>query len=415
MKTPISIMYIIMLNLSMIHSAPLSQWRGVNRDGIYNDEKLLKEWPENGPDLLWSQDSLGAGWSSVAIEDDHLFLTGTKDTTDYLTAVNKSGKFIWQIPFARSWPGTFPHARSTPATESGKVYLISSLGTVLCVDGASSKIEWQIDGLKKFVGDYVYFGVVESPLLVDNKLIYTPCGPMTTMVALNKQNGETIWQTESLNDSSSYASPTTFEYAGKQMIVTVTASQVLAVDAADGTILWTYPFLQFYGNNTNTPLYHDGQIYVTSGYNHVGVMLNLTADGSDITLAWSDSTLDVHHGGVVRVGDYIFGSNWLDNKNGNWCALDWKTGKVMYEKKWISKGSIISASGMLYCYAERRGFFGLAKANSDDFTLVSSFQIEKGNGQHWSHPVIKDGILYIRHGDVLMAYNIQAKPRSKKF
>jgi len=101
--------------------------------------------------------------------------------------------------------------------------------------------------------------------------------------------------------------------------------------------------------------------------------------------------------------------NWLNNGDGNWVCLDWDSGETMYEKKWYNKGSIISADGMLYCYEEKKGNLALVKATPDDFALVSSFRITQGKGQHWAHPVISDGKLYMRHGDVLMVYNIKAK------
>jgi len=117
--------------------------------------------------------------------------------------------------------------------------------------------------------------------------------------------------------------------------------------------------------------------------------------------------LDVHHGGVVLVDGYIYGSNWLSNSDGNWCCLDWNTGKKIYEEHWKCKGSIISAEGMLYVYDEKNGFVGLVKATPEKFDLVSSFRIKGGTGPYWSHPVINNGRLYIRHGEYLAVYLIK--------
>jgi outer membrane protein assembly factor BamB len=95
---------------------------------------------------------------------------------------------------------------------------------------------------------------------------------------------------------------------------------------------------------------------------------------------------------------------------GNWCCIDWKTGKKVWEQSWNGKGSIIAADGMLYIYDERQGNVGLVKAIPEKFDLVSSFKITQGNaGPFWAHPVIRNGILYIRHTNALMAYNVKAK------
>jgi outer membrane protein assembly factor BamB len=137
-------------------------------------------------------------------------------------------------------------------------------------------------------------------------------------------------------------------------------------------------------------------------------MLSLNPDGTDVSVKWTDSELDVHHGGVVLVDGFIYGSNWLSNSDGNWCCLDWDSGKKMYEQDWKCKGSIISADGMLYIYDEKSGFVGLVRPDPAKFDLVSSFKIKEGTGPHWAHPVIHNGNLFIRHGKVLMVYNIKA-------
>ena len=75
-------------------------------------------------------------------------------------------------------------------------------------------------------------------------------------------------------------------------------------------------------------------------------------------------------------------------------------------QEWSNKGSIISADDMLYIYDERKGNIGLVKPDPKKFDLISSFKINKGTGPHWAHLSIFDGIMYVRHGDVLMAYLI---------
>lgn len=160
--------------------------------------------------------------------------------------------------------------------------------------------------------------------------------------------------------------------------------------------------------NCISPLYNEGHIYVTSGYNHVGVMLELNEDGSDVNFVWKDTVLDCYHRGVVLINSYIYGSNWINNSFDHWCCIDWETGKTMYVREWESKGSMIMADNHLYCYDERRGNVALVEAIPDDFKIISSFRVQKGCGPHWAHPTIYDGKLLIRHGNVLMVYNIKA-------
>jgi outer membrane protein assembly factor BamB len=150
-------------------------------------------------------------------------------------------------------------------------------------------------------------------------------------------------------------------------------------------------------------------LYITGGYDHVGAMFRISEDASTINLLWTDTTLDCHHGGVVLIDGNIYGANWFDNARGNWCCIDWKTGKPKWEYKWFTKGSIIFADGMFYCLEEKNGNIGLVKPDPAKFDLISSFRVEKGKGPYWAHPTIKDGILYVRHGDSLLAFDIRQK------
>jgi len=394
-----------------------SQWRGPNRDGISTETGLLKQWPPEGPKLLWSIEGIGAGFSSIAVSNHTIYTTGKKDSLDYLTAIDRKGKMKWQMAYGLACRQSFPESRCTPTVEGDRIYLISGRGDVVYVDAENGKKIWSVAAFDKLEGQHGRWEIAESPLVVDDKVIYTPGGDKTTIVALDKTTGETVWMSESLHDFTAYVAPLLIEFGGKKIIVNVTGNYLFGVDVVNGTMLWKIKYSDIETPtwhpdapviNANTPLFHDGQIYVTSGYNHVGAMFKLSEDGSEISFVWSDSTLDTHIGGVVLVDGYIYGSNWLSNEKGNWCCIDWNTGAPMYEQEWQNKGSIIYADGMLYCYEERRGNVALLRATPDDFEIVSSFKITQGSGPHWAHPAINNGILYIRHGDVLMAYDIKA-------
>jgi hypothetical protein len=136
-------------------------------------------------------------------------------------------------------------------------------------------------------------------------------------------------------------------------------------------------------------------------------MFSLGSDGRSVSLKWMNQDLDCHFGGVVKVGESIFGSNWINNANGNWVCVDWNTGKTTYETKWFNKGSIISADGLLYCFEEKSGNLALVRPNPEKFDIISSFKIAKGEGPYWAHPAIFDGKLFVRHGESLMVYNLK--------
>ncbi len=393
-----------------------AQWRGPDRNGVFPAKNLLKTWPEGGPKLLWVREELDRGFSSVCVTDEAIYLAGRKGREEYLTVFDHQGKQLWRIPYGQGVRRTYPDTRCTPTVEQNRVYLISGIGEVVCIDSNQRKILWSVPAFEKFKGETWQWDIAESPLIVDNKVIYTPGGNHTAMVALDKMTGETIWQTESLNQPSAFVSPILIKTGKNKIIVNVMTEDLFGVDAANGKIVWKVKYTDIQPptfhkwapkNNCVTPLYHDGYLFITSGYDHVGIMFKITNKGKKIEQLWINPTLDCHHGQVVKVGDYLYGANWIDNRNGNWCCLDWKAGKTMYEKEWHCKGSISASDGMLYCYEEKRGNIALVQPTPEDFKVVSTFKITHGSGPHWTQPVIHNGVMYIRHGDALMAYQVQ--------
>lgn len=393
---------------------PISQWRGENRDGIYNETNLLKVWPEGGPELLWFNDSLPKGYSSPAVDEDRIYVTGIIDTLDYLIALDTKGNVLWQTAYGNAFMNSFSDSRATPTIDGNNIYVSSGYCDIACINKETGKIIWQVDGYVKYEGKKGEWGYSESLLILGDKVFFTPAGDKTTMVALNKNTGEEIWHSKSLNDFTGYVSPIVINENGLEIILTVLAHNIVGINAKTGDILFHTNYVALGSEessliNTNSPLYKNKEIYVTSGYNYLGAKFKLSDDLKELTLVWIDTVLDVHHGGVVLVDGYIYGSNWLNNAKGNWCCINWETGKVMYETEWQTKGSIISAEGLLYCYEEKRGNIALVQPTPEAFKIISEFPVPKGTGPHWSHLVINKGKLYVRHEDALMVYDISKK------
>ncbi len=394
----------------------IAQFRGPQRNGVFPETGLLKSWPEAGPELLWAREDLDRGFSSVSVTEDAVYLAGLEGADEFLTVLDHNGKTVWRLRYGKGSRQTYRDTRCTPTVEGNRVYLISGQGEVVCVDTQTRQIVWSVNALEKFAGEFWQWEIAESPLLVDDKVIYTPGGNQTSLVALDKRTGNTVWRSESLHTPSAFVSPILIEFKGRKIVVGVLTEHIIGVDAANGQTVWkigyhdieTPTFHEWAPkNNCVTPLYHDGRLFVTSGYDHVGVMFKLIEGGNTIEQVWINKELDNHHGQVVRLGKHIFGSNWIDNPVGNWCCVDWNTGETLYETTWHTKGSISAADGMLYCYEEKRGNLALVKPNPKEFTVVSSFRITRGSGPHWTQPVIHSGVLYVRHGDALMAYNVK--------
>jgi outer membrane protein assembly factor BamB len=379
-----------------------SQWRGPNRDGVYPDEKLLKMWPAAGPKLLWAAEGIGKGYSSAAVTANRVYITGMIAGKGWLFAFDTNGKQVWKSSYGPEWDGSHPGARTTPTVVGNRIYLMSAEGQCVCFD-TDGKRKWSVDLIRDFKARNLDWGMTESLLVDGDRVFCTPGGPDVMMVALNKHSGKTIWKIKGNGETSGYCSPRLIKHGKMRLLLTMTAGSVVGVDADKGEYLWHYPHVTSYVVNANTPLYHNGYIYTVSGYGTGGQMFKLSPDGKKINRVWAQRKLDSQYGAVILTDGYIYGSG---HSNRGWHCLDWKTGEVQFTAKAIgNKGNIIFSDGMLYCYSER-GDAALVKPNPEKFEVVSSFKIKQGSGPHWAHPVIKNGRLYVRHGDVLMVYNI---------
>jgi hypothetical protein len=233
------------------------------------------------------------------------------------------------------------------------------------------------------------------------------------MVAYDIRTGKVIWESEPMMEGTQYVNPIYVEHGGKKMVITLLTNHVIGINLADGkTILKVnYAGLQSGTsrvNHTITPLYRDGYLFVTSGYDHNGVKFRLSPDGTSAEVVWKNSDIDPHVGGFVLLGNTLFSSNYQTNTLGKWVAVDWNTGKTLWINDWHNKGSIISADGMLYLYEEKSGHVGLARPSNDKLDMVSEFRLPtKSEGPYWAHPVIHRGRLYVRHGDYLAVFNIK--------
>ncbi len=391
---------------SMMLADDWPQWRGANRDGRSAETGLLKQWPEGGPKLLWSVKGIGVGYASVSVKDGMVYTTGMVGKTGTLFAFDTDGKKKFAKTYGPEWTKNFPGSRSTPTIDDALAYVVSGYGNVVCFDAKSGARKWSVDALKKFRGRNISWGISESPLIVGDKLIVTPGGKDASVVALDKKTGKTIWTSKGLSATSAYCSPLEVQLSGGRMIVQMLSGLVVGLDAATGKTLWTYRYKQRVC--ANTPIWVDGSVFVTSGYGKGAELIRVSGKAAE--RVWSEKTMDCHHGGAVLVDGYIYATSHR-NGRGKWVCLDARTGKVMWTDSGVGKGSVIYADGMLYCYGEN-GEMGLVKPSPKGFQLVSGFRISQGSGKHWAHPAVANGRLYIRHGDVLMCYDIKA-PETK--
>jgi outer membrane protein assembly factor BamB len=389
-------------------------WLGSDRSGIYKEAGLLKEWPSSGPVLLWETTDIGTGYSSATSTDDAVYITGRRGENDVLSAFSQDGRKKWDVIYGKASDSNYPDSRGTATVSNERIFLVSGMGDLVCIS-KDGKIIWSVNYSKKYKGVTPDFGISESPLVVGNMVIATPGGKMAAMVAFNTDNGSVIWETASINDVTQYVNPVLVEYGGKKLIVTLSAKYLFAVNSNTGKLQWKFDYMaectapEWRFAHINTPLFRDGFLFISSGYDKVALKLKLNPDGSAPSAVWRNDDLDPHVGGAILLGDYLYGSNYETSSYGKWVCVDWKTGKTMWKTDWYNKGSLIAADGMLYLFEEKNGHVGLVSPGPEKLNVVSEFKVTKGNGAFWAYPVIDKGRLFIRHGAYLAVYSVKSE------
>jgi outer membrane protein assembly factor BamB len=391
------------------------QFRGPNRDGLSTDEGLLKEWPDDGPPLLWKATGLGIGFSSVSVAGGKIYTMGDHDGFALISALDeRSGKLLWSVKIGRAG-GRAGGSSSTPTVDGPLVYALGQHGDLVCVETAAGKERWRHNLAEDFKGSRGGWDYCESVLVDGDKVICTPGGPEATMLALNKKTGEVIWKCPIRNESAGYASCVLSEAGGVRQYVQLLANSLVGVRAKDGKLLWRYgQKTDRFGENTaniSTPIVLGTRVFATAGYGRGGALLELSGSDGDVRAreVYFNRELNNKHGGVIIVGENIFADR--DDSGTPFCA-ELKTGKVKWHKNQRTKGessaAITYADGHLYVrYAN--GYVALVEATAEQYKERGCFKIPNADDNSWNHPVVIGGRLYLREKDVLWCYDVKQR------
>ena len=381
------------------------QWRGARRDGVSTETGLLREWPAGGPRLAWRVAGAGDGYSSFSVAGGRLFTLGARGGTEYVLAFDAaSGKKLWEVANGRRFNndrGDGP--RSTPTVDGDRVYVFGSSGDLTLLDPASGKVFWTQNLLQKYGGSNINWGLSESPLVLNDRILVTPGGRGASIVALRKTDGSLIWKSQS--DEPGYSSALLHPVGSVQQAIVFTAERALGIDVADGRLLWSYNRVANRTANIATPIARGNRVFLSSDYGTGAALLALSADGNGVKASevYFSNEMRNHHASSVLVGDYLYGFS-----SSILTAMHFDTGKVAWRDRSVGKGSLVFADQRLYLFSEN-GTVGLAIANPGEYVERGRFQLKTGNLPTWSHPVVSGGKLFLRDQDTLYAYDVAAK------
>jgi outer membrane protein assembly factor BamB len=378
------------------------QWRGPNRDGISKETGLLKQWPAEGPPLVWKASGAGRGYSSFSVADGKLYTMGLRGDREFVIAFDiATGKEAWATAHGsafRNDRGDGP--RGTPTIDGDRLYALGGNGDLSALDARTGKIIWTKNVLREFRGSNITWGISESPLVIGNKLLVNPGGPGASIVALNKADGSLIWKSQS--DRAGYSSGMPVEINGITQVVFFTSDRAVGLDLKDGRLLWDYSRPANNVANVATPIVRANRVFISSDYGTGGGVVEIKPDNKAQEV-WFTKDMRNHHSSSVLVGDYLYGFS-----SAILTAMKFDTGEIAWRDRSVGKGSLVYADGNLYCFSEN-GVVGLVEATPTGYKEKGRFRIPQDSLPTWTHPVVVGGRLYLRDQDTIYAFDVREK------
>jgi outer membrane protein assembly factor BamB len=420
MKSARSIGAIIMFGIFVLvgGAADYPQWRGPHRSGVSQEKGLLKEWPKEGPKLLWQLKDIGDGYGAPAISGQRIYLVSNKGLdNEFVQALSvRDGKQIWSTTIGKvgnpDQKPPYPKGRSTPTVDGSYLYALGSNGDLACLETASGKLIWQKNLRKEFDGKPGIWAYAESPLVDGNLVVVTPGGSKATLAALNKKTGATVWTCAvPEGDQAGYASIIAVTAAGRKQYVQFLEKGLVGADAATGHFLWRYAAIAGSPANMPTPVARGNFVFNTNPRRPAAALVELKPAPTGVVAqqVYLERGLPNDIGGQVLVGNFLYGTN----AESGMVAIEFATGKIRWKAESIGSGSLVYADEHLYLHGEN-GNMALIEATPEAYHESGRFTppdppkhpggpMEKA----WSYPVIANGRLYIRDLGTLWCYNIK--------
>ena len=395
------------------------QWRGPGRDGKSAETGLIKDWDKTPPKHLWTIEGMGEGFASVSTSKGALYTTGNVEGGQAVIKVNLADHTIaWTKVLTENKPKHgYDGSRCTPTVDGDFLYAVTSDGRISCLKSGDGEVVWTHQ-FKEWGGKmHSGWGFSESPLVDGDLVLCTPGGDNAMIVALNKKTGAEVWKSavpkvgDKGGDGAGYSSIVIGQGAGVKQYVTLVGRGVIGVRASDGKYLWGYNRVANGTANIPTPVTEGDYVFASSGYGTGSCLLKLSKDGEGVKAEevyfLEPKTFENHHGGFILANGFIYSGAKHDK--GFPICVEMKTGEVKWggDIRGAGDGSaaVTMADGQII-FRYQNGKLALVNATPSGYELHGSFTPVYQERESWAHPVVSNGMLYLREQNKLMCYDL---------
>lgn len=400
-------------------------WLGPKGDNTVRDAGLLDKWPDAGPKNVWEA-PVGLGYASTVGQDGrvYVFSLDGKDTETLAALDAETGRVVWKQGYDRPAPGGerpdrgYEGTRATPAIDGGKIFTFGGTGMLVGRNLADGKELWRLDTLKEtggaLLGSGQIWGQASSPLVFGDAVYVQGGRGGAVAVAADKNTGKVRWKSQATG-TAGYAAPLLADLPGKPQLVVFGGDAIWGLDPATGKTLWTTPWKASYDINASTPIYHDGKVFVTTGYvPQTGRCALFEISAAGAKKVWEKTARE---GGIasrfqpaVLDAGYVYGNS--EDKRGTIRCLEWATGKTMWEAGEPHLGfggSILRVNNDKLIALSQDGKLSLLLATPQKVEVLSQFELFTGDQQVWATPLVYRGKLYAKGKDRLVCLDVSKK------
>ena len=399
------------------------QWRGPNRDGVWNETGIRETFPPGGLKVRWRA-PVGPGWSSPVVAQGRVYVTDVQKNAPaarerVLCFEEATGKLLWSHQYAVDYPdwafdpGT-GGPRATPIIRDGKLYTLGALGHLFCLDAVKGRVVWE-KSLAREYGVKEFTGITASPLIEDGLLMLYLCGkPAACVVAFDKNSGKEAWR--ALDDSFTYSSPTIVTAGGRRQLIVWTQEAVTSLNPHTGQTWWREQLRTSGDTAVSTPVFANHRLLVG------GLMMKLDTDKPAASVLWpetrapSQRILSNTSTALLR-GEYVFSAR----TSGELVCLEAGTGRQLWQTNTVTSsgnGSSIhlTVNGDSVLLFNDRGELIRAQLTAQGYHEISRVALLApthgfgGRKVAWTPPAYANRHVFARNDEELICVSLEVEP-----
>jgi len=386
------------------------QFFGPGRNGVYRGPALSEDWTERGPRVVFRKD-VGAGFAGPVVSQGHLILFHRQNNREIVEAMDPlTGATQWKYDYPTAYRDDFGFdegPRAAPVISDGVVYTFGAEGILSALDLATGKRIWGEDTRARFKFAKGFFGAAGSPIVDDGRVLANIGGPEAGIVAFDGKTGKLLWT--STSDEASYSSGIVAMIGGRKVAVFLTRTNLVGLDPSTGKVQFQkrWRALQAASVNAATPIIVNDAtgtfIFVSAEYGPGAGVFKV--EGANLTPLWASlDALTNHYATSVYRDGVLYGFHGRQEEGQSLRAVDFRTGKVRWNRERFLAGNLILAGDRLLILRET-GELVLAAASPESFRQLTRGSILPAPVRPF--PALADGRLYARNEKTLVCVDLR--------